>query len=478
MDFTQILVLIGFGLAYLMLLPAQWRAWALMIGSVIAIYWLQPTLVIRWLDYSLPTATLLLTIGIWYITSAKDSPNPSQDRVAGGITVALILVLTIGRYINLPETLQLTSRPPEVLGVVLAIVLGAGVAWTLQRLTGRWVLSVALLLVIGLLIILQTPPLATALAGFLRNQAGQDVTLASSLDLGWLGFSYVAFRLIHVIRDKQTGILPALTLRQFITYVVFPTAYTAGPIDRAERFLEDLNTLETLKRNDPNRITQAFTRIFIGMFKKFVVADSLALFALSPTNFNEANSPLALWMMLYGYALRLFFDFSGYTDIAIGIGMLFGIQLPENFDRPYLKNNITAFWQAWHMSLTNWVRFYIFSPLSRQLLRREPKPPNELIMFICHFSTMAIIGVWHGVTLPFLVWGLWHGLGLWIHKLWSDRTRKWYMGLKNKPRTKQLWTVVGWVLTFHYVVLGWVWFVMPNMDAALQVMIGLFGVRS
>jgi alginate O-acetyltransferase complex protein AlgI len=214
----------------------------------------------------------------------------------------------------------------------------------------------------------------------------------------------------------------------------------------------------------------------MGLFKKFVIADGLAYFSLNTTNLTQANSAGATWILLYSYAVQLYFDFSGYSDIAIGIGMLFGIQLPENFDQPYLKNNLTIFWQSWHMTLSNWVRSYVYSPLSRNLLRRKNKPSNNVIILICTLTTMVIIGLWHGVTLPFVIWGLWHGMGLFIHKLWSDRTRSWYRGLKKRPIKQRLWYGVGVALTFHFVVLGWVWFAMPDMASALRTFSGLLGL--
>jgi D-alanyl-lipoteichoic acid acyltransferase DltB (MBOAT superfamily) len=479
MDLSQIGVMIGIALLAMLLLPRQGRNWFLMLASVVGIYWLQPTINVRWLDFSLPSVTLVLTMLCWFITRPKSDNRwamAREDWIAGGLVFAVIITLSLARYVDLPSALELTSRPPEIFGVILAIVLALGVCASLWRLLPNRMVTIALMGVIVLLVGIKTPPSALALASFLRGQAGQDIALANALDLNWLGFSYVAFRLIHTLRDRQTGILPALSLREYVTFVVFAPAYTAGPIDRAERFIDDLRALPQSSLLNADRLTHGFTRIAVGMFKKFAIADSLALFSLDTLNATQAVSTGALWVMLYGYALRLFFDFSGYSDIAIGIGILLGIKLPENFDRPYLKHNITAFWQAWHISLTNWVRFYIFSPLSRNLLRRDPKPSTEVIMLVCNLSTMGIIGLWHGVTVPFLIWGVWHGLGLWVHKLWTDRTRKWYMGLKNKPRTKQVWTIAGWFITFHFVVLGWVWFAMPDFDTAWRVFLGLFGL--
>src|SRR5690606_21684917 len=197
--------------------------------------------------------------------------------------------------------------------------------------------------------------------------------------------------------------------------------------------------------------------------------------ALNPVNVGQVDSTLGMWVLLYGYALRLYLDFSGYTDIAIGIGILYGITLPENFSRPYLRTTITSFWQSWHMTLSNWARFYIYPPMSRGLLTREPNPSPTVIVLATQVATMVVIGLWHGVTLNFMIWGLWHGIGLFVQKQWSDRTRKWYRALNEKPTQKRLWTAFSWLLTFHYVVLGWVWLALPALTASLRAFAILFG---
>ncbi|MFN8531644.1 MAG: MBOAT family O-acyltransferase [Anaerolineae bacterium] len=230
-----------------------------------------------------------------------------------------------------------------------------------------------------------------------------------------------------------------------------------------------------MNTRDPNRITQAITRILIGMIKKFAIADLLAVYSLNATTAHQAGSTLALWGMLYVYAFRLFFDFSGYTDIAIGIGMLFGLQLPENFNRPYAKNNITTFWQSWHATLSAWARAYVYSPLSRSMIKGK-RVSGDVNVLISNLATMIVIGLWHGVTIPFVVWGIWHALGLTVHKLWSDRTRSWYRALKEKPAQLRIWSIAGTLLTFHFVLLGWVWFALPDAATVLYTFGRLFGL--
>lgn len=466
-------------LLYAVLFPtgsrrANGRGWVLLIVSVVAIYWLQPALPIRNLDFALPTVTLALTVFVWLATRQGDFQR--QDLYTLLLIVALVLVLSATRYL-IPELRPTPSRPPDILPVALALLVFGVIAFAAARFLPRGPqLALAALVIITLFVVIKANPLATGVSGWLRAQTGQDVTLAGPIDLGWLGFSYVAFRLLHMLRDRQTGKLPALSLREHLTYVIFFPAYTAGPIDRAERFVKDDRALPETPLLTAPRIALGGGRIALGLFKKFVIADSLALLALNAANAEQATSTFGLWLMLYTYAFRLYFDFSGYTDIALGVGILYGVTLPENFDRPYLKPNLTAFWQSWHITLGNWARFYVFSPFSRWLLTRPRKPSPLMIVLLAQLATMIVIGLWHGFTLTFLLWGIWHALGLFAHKVWTDRTRKWYAGLKDRPRRKQAWTIAGMLLTFHFVLLGWVWFALPDAGLAARTFLRLFGL--
>lgn len=496
-DLATIALLAALALAYTLVCPARLRGWALYLASLIAVYALQPALPIRFSDFILPTAALTITALCWAATrpttathlAADIENNPDAPRYK--VRTALIeaapllgvpLVLTVFRALGEPIRQQLplvASRPPDALPVLIALIAAGGLVVIVQaaaRRTPRPVLTGLLLALIGLFIVLKTDPLATETARLWRAATGQDQTLAALIDLNWLGFSYLAFRLIHTLRDRQMGILPALTLREYVTYVVFFPALVAGPIDRAERFVGDLRALPALPRLDADRLWRGTARILMGIFKKFVIADSLALgLALTPTLADQAVSTPYLWLLLYGYGLRLFFDFSGYTDIAIGLGILFGITLPENFNRPYLKTNITTFWQSWHMTLSAWVRTYVFSPFFRALSKRQPKPSPLLIAFSAQMATMLVIGLWHGVTVNFVIWGVWHALALFVHKVWSDRTRAWYRALMAYPIRRRVWAAVGWFVTVQWVMLGWVWFVLPTPDLALRTFARLLG---
>jgi len=460
MTLRHILIFLTAAVLYLAILPRSWRRWVLFSGSVMAMYWLQPLTRIAKLDFVFPTATLALVALAWLVTRRAGQPFTRQDGIAAGVMVGLVVALSFGRYI-VPELRVTPSRPPAPEIVVAWLAAIVAVLLLVDRLpVGRSRLAlVSALVILGLFAILKTEALAEQASRVLRVWQGQDPDLARSEELRWLGFSYIAFRLIHTLRDRKTGQLPALSLRDYVTYVIFFPALTAGPIDRAERFLTDW---QVLAGPEPGQCVQGGMRIAIGIGKKFVIADSLATFALNATRAEQAVSSAALWVLLYAYAFQIYFDFSGYSDIAIGLGQLFGIKLPENFRQPYLARNITAFWQSWHITLSQWVRFYVFSPLSRYLLTRRRKPSPLALAFVGQLATMIVIGLWHGVTWNFIAWGLWHGLGLFVHKAWSDRTRRTYLA--------------GVLVTFHFVVVGWLWFALPDMQTGWDVFTRLFEV--
>ena len=472
MTLTHILIFAAAALLYMIVLPSSWRKWALFAGSIIAIYWLQPAIIIRKIDFILPTATLALVALAWLVTRAPEQRWTREDTVAAVLMALLVIGMSLNRFIQ--DAYQITpSVPPDTLTVLIAV--GGVIVFlaALYRLPQRPLTLIVMLLIVVLFVILKTASLADEAKRLLLDWQGQSHDLLPRANLEWLGFSYVAFRLLHTLRDRQSGKLPALTLREYVTYVIFFPSFTAGPIDRAQRFQTDL---QDLPGPEPSRLVQGSMRIAVGIGKKFVIADSLAYMALNATKAGQAESTLGLWVLLYTYTFQIYFDFSGYTDIAIGVGQLFGIKLPENFNQPYLKRNITLFWQSWHMTLSQWVRDYVFLPLTRFLLKRKRKPSQTLLALIGQVTTMLVIGLWHGVTWGFIAWGLWHGVGLFIHKVYSDRTRMVYLRLRERPRVGQVIGIIGTVITFNFVALGWVWFALPKIGTSWDVFLRLFGI--
>jgi D-alanyl-lipoteichoic acid acyltransferase DltB (MBOAT superfamily) len=369
MTLVHILTFSLIGLFASTALKGLWRGRVLLAVSVISVFWLQPVTSVRQLDFWLPTLTLCLVILTWIATFPGKRDFIKEDLVTFIFTVILIILVAFFRYLSL-YIFPASFPPPMLENVLLGMVLLILVSVVFINLQRRAIpMATGLgIFILGLFIILKVNDYNITTSQIVRSLTGQSEKLANLTDLRWLGFSYIALRLLHTIIDRSRDRLPGLSLQEYVSYVVFFPTLSAGPIDRAERFSKDLDQVSDLSAN---HVVDGGTRIVIGLFKKFVLADSLAWIALNPTNATQAISGSWLWVYAYSFGLQIYFDFSGYTDIAIGLGRLAGMSLPENFDRPYLQSNLVAFWNRWHITLAKWFRFYVFNPVSRKLSRAE-----------------------------------------------------------------------------------------------------------
>ncbi|GAB1471511.1 hypothetical protein MASR2M66_23890 [Chloroflexota bacterium] len=475
MALDRILILAAAALLWAVTFRDRGRTWFMLIVSVLVIFWLQPALPIRGFDFWAPIATLVLVVFIWYITADDETRSKRKNIIVLSVVAGIVLLLNLTRFI--PQLQIFTaSRPPQIETTFIIFLVTGLTLLALSRLTrfNASLLTVGLILTIGLFLLVKIPALSLWLSSFLRTLSGQSLTNVSVSDFRWLGFSYVAFRLLHTIRDRQMRRLPSVDLGEYLTYVIFFPAFTAGPIDRIERFIKDLRapfaglTLETF--------FPAGQRLLIGLFKKFVIADALALIALNDTNASQVTSTFWMWIIVYAYAFQIYFDFSGYTDIALGIAQWIGIKLPENFASPYLKPNLTQFWNNWHMTLTQWFRAYFFNPVTRWLRSWQKPIPIPIMILLTQIATMLLIGFWHGVTWNFILWGLWHGLGLFIHNRWSDMTKAKAAAWASTPVKQVILNISGILLTFHFVALGWIFFALSSSTISWQVIQKLFGL--
>jgi D-alanyl-lipoteichoic acid acyltransferase DltB (MBOAT superfamily) len=473
MGIESILIFVCISAAARAALKGAPREWFLYIASILAMFWLQPELAVRGLDFWLPIISLFLCLLCWAVVSQPETRWTHTNWIPLAVSAGLVLLLALTRYLDAGKIMT-PSPPPPLEWVLVGMGLSAGLVWlagfaSLKSVKISWILLVSL---IGLLIVVKTPAIAEMVSMGLRTLSGQGTARASALDLRWLGLSYLLFRIVHTLRDWQGGRKFNLNLREFLIYLLFFPTFTAGPIDRLERFLKDLRAPALDAGED---WLEGGKRLAAGLFKKFVLADSLALVALSATNAAQVRSGGWAWLMLYAYAFQIFFDFSGYSDIAIGLGRLLGFRLPENFNAPYLKTNLTLFWNNWHMTLTQWFRAYYFNPLTRTLRRSRPTLAAVWILLFMQVSTMALIGLWHGVSWNFLIWGLWHGLGLFAQSRYSEWAASKWSDLHGRPVLRQILSIASGLLTFHYVALGWVWFALPDTGQSLRVISILFG---
>jgi alginate O-acetyltransferase complex protein AlgI len=285
------------------------------------------------------------------------------------------------------------------------------------------------------------------------------------LSLGaWLGASYILFRLLHVLIEAERGGLPNFSFPDLFLYVLFPPTLLAGPIDRFPRFRNDA----VFGRPSGSDIGEGIRRIIVGVFKKFVIADFLATL---PLDFPHAGlSTLRLWASLYLFGFQIYFDFAGYSDLAIGSARLLGFSIPENFNWPYVKQNLTKFWQSWHATLSGWMRDYVFFPMGRALRRNLAFLPEPPAVLLCFLTTMVLIGLWHGFEGRYALWGVWHGTGLFLARSWAG-TRRGRVPVRL-PRLRQLGATA---LTFQFVMTGWVFFYAGNVRESLTVLARLAG---
>lgn len=439
--------------------------------SALVIYWIQPIQEPVNLTFWFPTFTLGLTVVFWLLTSTPEMRSWKLNRSAVVVLLGVIILVDLNRYFQF-ESFFVADTPRIQLTTVVLLVFVFG-AFLLARIKNipAGIPALAIFGLVAVLVFLKMPSALTGLIGAVASLRGKEAVEASALS--WLGFSYVSFRLMHTVVDHKAGRLPAVTLSEYMNYVIFFPAFSAGPIDRLERFQKNLNQPLVLGQAD---WVDAGTRLFTGLFKKFIIADALAWIALNEKFALDVRSVGWMWILLYAYSLRIYFDFSGYTDIAIGLGKLLGMQLPENFDAPYLKPNLTQFWNSWHMTLTQWFRSYFFNPLTRFMRSSKISLPMWLMVLSAQLATMSLIGLWHGVTMGFFLWGMWHGVGLFLQNRWSEWVRTHSPAWSATPWGANVMRYSGVFLTFHFVTLGWLFFFMPDPVLAWNVMLKLLGV--
>lgn len=346
------------------------------------------------------------------------------------------------------------------------------VAWVIGRRIGaagtdrerRLWLVLGLCLQLGLLVVYKY-------AGFAAGTA-TGVAKLFDLDLGipplsWIqpvGLSFTSFMiasyLMETFRGRQD---PQVSLWRFALFVSFFGHVMAGPIDRPNRFLPQLDTPAHFEYD---RLTLGLKYMLWGFFLKIVVADRLALaanaFFANPSDYSGSGALLGV----YAYTMQIYCDFNGYSFIAMGIGKLFGLELMRNFEQPYLSTDIQHFWRRWHISLTTWFRDYLYIPLGGNRVGRVRQDFNIMVVFV-------LSGLWHGASWTFVVWGAIHGLYLVVGEhTRAARTRiAEAIGLTRVPR---LYKFLQWFVVFNLVAFAWIFFRASSFQNALDAIRALF----
>jgi alginate O-acetyltransferase complex protein AlgI len=280
-----------------------------------------------------------------------------------------------------------------------------------------------------------------------------------------LGISFFVFEFIHYLVDVYKGSDAIKNPVRFGLFAAFFPSQIAGPIKRFQDFDEQV---VSPKPFDPALFKAGLLLIVEGMFKKVVLGDNLATLVTPGFANAAAMSTMDTWICVAAFTLQIYYDFSGYTDIGRGSAMLLGYSLPENFNMPYIAKNLSDFWHRWHISLSTWLRDYLYIPMGGSKAGKSKQARNLVV-------TMLLGGLWHGASWHYVVWGAFHGFGLVVTHTWQKFADK-VPALKAMRETFH-YDIFARVLTLFAVMIGWVVFRADNMGQAMAVYAGMFSLR-
>ena len=313
--------------------------------------------------------------------------------------------------------------------------------------------------------------------------AGTDFVLAAVILP--LGISFITFQKIAFLVDVRSETIQDFDVYDFLTFVFFFPQLIAGPIVHYREMMPQFEKLNY--RFDPGNVAVGLSLFAMGLFKKVVLADGVAVYAspvFAMADQGQSIDFFTAWIGALAYAFQIYFDFSGYSDMAIGLARLFGIKLPVNFNSPFKASSIIDFWSRWHITLTRFLTAYVYTPVMMSLTRSRMKkgqpvlgrgqPKVEtfaMLVVVPTILTMFLSGFWHGAGFTFLVWGLLHGFYLCVNHAWRTWRPKW-----DKQKYERVARPLGFMLTFVCVVVGLVIFRAHSMAAAVQMLHGMLGL--
>lgn len=366
------------------------------------------------------------------------------------------------------------SWNPKYIVVLLTVTaigyLGGRLLENETRITARkFILAMCLVASLGILFFFKY----FELSGRVLQAAFEQLRIANVLPgfrlLLPLGISYFTFQTMSYILDVYRGVIKAERhVGIYALFIGFFPHVTAGPIARANQLLPQFHTIHFAEYET---VVSGLQRMAWGFFKKLVIADRLALFVNTvygdPTSFTGT----ALILATYAFAFQVYCDFSGYADIAIGAARVMGFKLEENFQQPYYAQSIPDFWRRWHITLYNWLRDYLFYPLSRAL-KRSKLPANSLLALVLPaMLTMLASGLWHGTNWTFLVWGAMHGIFMVISVLLSRSSNFLALPFSLPP---QVVNGLRILITFNLVCFAWIFFRANSIADAFYIIQHLF----
>ena len=360
------------------------------------------------MDFSEPQALAIFfgfTALYWWL--------PRQWQLCAVALFPVAYLLAVGQYVALVSMLLMTT----------ACYLLAGSAGRGQNSGGHARCLAGIALLCGLFLAYK----------FAQNLAAGGATLVL------LGASFYMLKMIHYLTESYNRNLQPHSFGEFTAYIVFPPTLLVGPINRFPEFLRD----ERRKRWDGKLFYSGLERVLFGYFKVVVLANYLLDTKLQVyiEQVGGNDTAYGAWLGCLEYGLDLYFRFGGYCDIAIGLAALLGFRILENFHYPFIRSNISAFWKSWHISLSSWCRDYVFTPVAFLLKR----PALGIL------ASMLILGIWHELSWRYIVWGLYHGLGIVGFQMWT-RVKLQLPDWLHLPAA--LSKMLGIIITFNFVILS------------------------
>lgn len=252
--------------------------------------------------------------------------------------------------------------------------------------------------------------------------------------LGFIGISYVTFRTVQIVIETHDGLIKKINLLDLTYFIIFFPSISSGPIDRSRRFEEDINRI-IKKQEYLNYMGTGIFKIFKGVAYKFILSSIIYNYWLCkiPSSFSAIN----ILQYMYAYSLYLFFDFAGYSCIAVGTGYFWGVKLPENFNLPFLSKSMKEFWNRWHMSLSFWFRDFIYTRFVMNSMRHKWFKNRYTSSYLGFMVTMVTMGIWHGTYLYYIIYGFYEGILLVATDYYQRKSKfykahkkeKWFMAL-------------------------------------------------
>jgi len=271
-----------------------------------------------------------------------------------------------------------------------------------------------------------------------------------------LAISFFTFTQIAYLVDSYRGKAKEYDLLNYALFVTFFPHLIAGPVVHHGEIMPQFAAVRNLARRYRN-VLLGLMLFSVGLAKKVLIADTFALWATAGFDGAEQLNFFEAWVTSLSYTFQIYFDFSGYTDMALGAALVFNIRMPINFNSPYRATNIQDFWRRWHITLSRFLRDYLYIPLGGSRRGTGRVYANVLVTFV-------VGGLWHGATWMFVLWGGLHGVGMVVHRLWQG------LGLRMSP-------LLAWLLTFNFVNLTWVFFRAETLDDAMKVLRGMAGLN-